>query len=119
LTGIDYRELLRRASVGDDQFVGRVLAHNTVVVGGAGVDARTAALIRVGALVALDAHLPSYLSAVEAAWAAGAMPEQVVGALLAVTPLVGTSRAVSAAPTLGLALGYDVSSALEEFDPRL
>jgi hypothetical protein len=37
-----------------------------------------------------------------------------VGALIAVMPVVGVARVVSAAPNLGLALGYDVGAALEE-----
>jgi hypothetical protein len=31
--------------------------------------------------------------------------------------VVGVARVVSAAPKLGLALGYDVAAALEEFGP--
>jgi hypothetical protein len=37
-----------------------------------------------------------------------------VGVLLAVVPILGEPRVVSAAPKLGLALGYDVGAALEE-----
>jgi hypothetical protein len=36
------------------------------------------------------------------------------GCLLAVVPILGEPRVVSAAPKLGLALGYDVGAALEE-----
>ena len=32
-------------------------------------------------------------------------------------PVVGVARIVSAAPKLGLALGYDVAHALEELSP--
>jgi hypothetical protein len=33
--------------------------------------------------------------------------------MVAVTPIIGVARAVSAAPNLALALGYDVAEALE------
>ena len=33
-------------------------------------------------------------------------------------PVTGAARVVSSAPKLGLALGYDVETALEQFDPR-
>jgi hypothetical protein len=36
-----------------------------------------------------------------------------VGCLIAVAPIVGLARVVSAAPELALALGYDVDAAVE------
>jgi alkylhydroperoxidase/carboxymuconolactone decarboxylase family protein YurZ len=71
------------------------------------------ALVCVGALVAVDAPVPSYVSAVAAAFACGVTKDEIVGALVAVMPVVGVARAVSAAPKLGLALGYDVGVDLE------
>jgi 4-carboxymuconolactone decarboxylase len=47
---------------------------------------------------------------------AGASYDEIVGTLIAVMPIVGVARVVSAAPNLGLALGYDVSAALELVD---
>lgn len=78
------------------------------------LDAKTHALVRVAALIALDAALPSYLWAVEHAHGAGATDDEIVGCLVAIMPAVGAARAVSAAPRIGLALGYDVAEALEE-----
>ena len=49
----------------------------------------------------------------EVALASGATYDEIVGILIAVAPAVGLGRVVSAAPELGLALGYDVASALE------
>jgi len=62
----------------------------------------------------MNAAPASYMSAVEAALGNGATREQVVDALIAVLPVIGSSRVVSAAPNLALALGYDVDAALEE-----
>ena len=56
------------------------------------------------------------MSAVDAAGEAGVTHEEIVGALIAVLPTVGVARVVSAAPNLGLALGYDVGEALEAFE---
>ena len=47
------------------------------------------------------------------AQAAGASVDEVVGSLIAVAPIVGLARVVSAAPVLALAIGYDVDAALE------
>jgi 4-carboxymuconolactone decarboxylase len=53
------------------------------------------------------------MNSVEAALRAGVSYDEIVGVLVAVLPLVGIARVVSAAPNLGLAIGYDVSEALE------
>ena len=39
-----------------------------------------------------------------------------MGTLVAVAPLIGVARAVSAAPKLGIAIGYDVDAALEKLE---
>ncbi len=54
----------------------------------------------------------------EAARAAGATDDEIVGVLIAVAPTVGLPRVVSAAPCVALALGYDVEAALEGSDDR-
>jgi alkylhydroperoxidase/carboxymuconolactone decarboxylase family protein YurZ len=80
------------------------------------LDAATRSLVRVGALVASNAGAASYRADVERALAAGATPEQLVDALVAVGPVVGLARVVSAAPRLASALGHDVDEALECID---
>ena len=56
------------------------------------------------------------MSAVDAGLEAGASYDEIVGVLIAVIPVVGVARVVSSAPNLALALGYDVSEALEVVD---
>lgn len=80
------------------------------------LDERTAALVRVAALIALDAPPTAYRREVVAARAAGATLDEVVGALRAVGPSVGMARAVAAAPGLARALGIDLDRALEAVD---
>ena len=77
---------------------------------------KTHALVRLGALLAMDSASSSYQATVEAALAAGATVDEVVGTVIAVAPTVGLARVVSAAPELALALGYDVDAALEALD---
>lgn len=67
-------------------------------------------------MIALDAGSTSYQCTVAEAVAAGATFDEVVGVLLAVMPATGVPRVTSAAPKLGLALGYDVDEALESID---
>jgi alkylhydroperoxidase/carboxymuconolactone decarboxylase family protein YurZ len=53
---------------------------------------------------------------VDRALAAGATVDDVVDTLKVVAPMVGLVNVVSAAPTLALALGYDIDAALETLD---
>ena len=108
----DYKVTLRRLTVRDDGFVGAVLEeHSSPEL--SGLDPRAHALVRIAAMIALDAAPPSFMSAVSSGLDAGLTREEIVGTLVAVTPIVGVARVVSAAPNLGLALGYDVADALE------
>jgi 4-carboxymuconolactone decarboxylase len=112
----DYKLTLRRLAVRDDRFIGALLSEERANATLAGIDERSHALLRIAALIAVDAAPPSYMSAVEAGLRAGATYDEMVGTLIAVMPIVGVARVVSAAPNLGLALGYDVSEALELVD---
>ena len=78
-----------------------------------GLDARACALVRLAVLIGDDAAAASYMHAVESCVAADATVQDIVGTLVAVIPAAGGERSVSAAPKLGLALGYDVEGALE------
>jgi alkylhydroperoxidase/carboxymuconolactone decarboxylase family protein YurZ len=108
-------EVLRKLAIRDDALLQRVLAEEQCGrPAESSLDPKTHALACVAALIAMDATSPSYLCAVEAARSAGASDDEIVGCLLAVLPILGEPRVVSAAPKLGLALGYDVGAALEE-----
>ena len=54
------------------------------------------------------------MEVIEAALQCDTTVDEIVGVLIAVMPAIGVARVVSAAPKLGLALGYDVGNALEE-----
>jgi alkylhydroperoxidase/carboxymuconolactone decarboxylase family protein YurZ len=108
-----HEETLRRLSIRDDAYVQALLGQESANVGASALDGKSHSLVRLGALVALDATPASYLSAIESARAYGASDDEIVGCLVAVLPAVGVARVVSAAPKLGLALGYDVDAALE------
>mgnify|MGYP003557384021 FL=1 len=61
----------------------------------------------------MNASPAAYMDSVNAALRAGASREEIVGTLIAVLPTVGVGRVVTAAPNLGLAMGFDVAHALE------
>jgi alkylhydroperoxidase/carboxymuconolactone decarboxylase family protein YurZ len=109
----DYKLILRRLALRDDRYIHAVLAEECASPVLSGLDERTHALVRIASMIALDAAPPSYMSAVDAGLDAGLTMDEVVGTLIALIPVVGAARVVSAAPKLALALGYDVSEALE------
>jgi 4-carboxymuconolactone decarboxylase len=82
----------------------------------AGLDPKTQALIRLGGLVAMGAAPTSYQWSAAAALDAGASAEDVVGALVAVAPISGFARVISATPEVALAIGYDIDQAFEALD---
>jgi 4-carboxymuconolactone decarboxylase len=74
----------------------------------AGLDSRTFALVKIAALIALDAPPSSYLWQVPNALDEGASAEDILGVLFAVAPQVGGPRIVAAAPEIMLALGLSL-----------
>ncbi len=109
----EHEDTLRRLSVRDDEFVEQLLGDTRANETVSRLDGKTHALVRVAAMVALDAAPPSYMDAIRSAQRFGASCDEIVGCLIAVIPVVGVARVVSAAPKVGLALGYDVEAALE------
>jgi len=81
------------------------------------LDEKELMLVRIAALVAVDAPPASYLLNLEAATELGIQLEDVRGVLAAVAPIVGTPRLVHAAGNIFRALGaaYEMAE-LEEFD---
>jgi len=80
------------------------------------LDPKTAALLVAGAAVAVGSSAVCLEWSVTRALAAGASEDEIADVLLAIAPVAGLSRIVSAAPDLAIALGYDVEAALEEPD---
>jgi len=104
---------LCKIAIADDKYVEEVLSNDRANLTASTLDAKAHALVRLGALIAIDAEAPAYMWTLQAARRAGASDDELVGCLLAALPLLGVARIVSAAPKLGLAMGFDVASALE------
>ena len=110
---VSTEEAFRRLTIGEPRFLenlGDAEGTDRVVKV---LDARTEALLRVSALIAIDAPASSYRSAVEAAQRTGVRLDDLLAVLLSVAGTVGSARVISAAPRIALAAGYDVEAALE------
>ena len=80
------------------------------------LDLGTLVLVRIAALVAVDAPAVSYLLNLEAANEVGIDAEQVRGVLAAIAPIVGTARVASATGKIVDAL--DVAIEVAELDAQ-
>ena len=101
-------DALAALAIGDTDFLGEAADMREQLRAGSSLDAKTFSLVKIGALVALDAGPASYVWQVQAALDAGATPQEILGVLTAVAPQTGMPRVVAAAPEIMLALGLDV-----------
>ncbi|MFD0635136.1 carboxymuconolactone decarboxylase [Catenulispora yoronensis] len=79
-----------------------------------GMEPHTLILTRLAALVAMDAPPISYLAHIGAAQATDVTAEQVQDLLVAIAPIVGTARVMSAAGHITQAMGFAIAVAVEE-----
>ena len=113
---VRYQETLRRLTMIDEGFVegqaglGLGLGETTAL------DARTAALLRLAAAVAIGSPGVCLEWSTGRALAAGATEDEIADVLVAIAPVAGLGRVVAAAPEVAIALGYDVAAALEQPD---
>ena len=92
------------------------LSMNADAVEASSLDPKTLMLVRIAALVAMDAPPVSYLLNLEVAGEVEVDAEDVQGVLAAVAPIVGTPRVVSAASKMVRALGIKLD--LEELEAK-
>lgn len=104
-------EMLSGLSQGDVELVTEALTLREEARASTGLDERTYGLVKIAALIALDAPPASYMWQVANALDGGATPEDIVGVLKAVAPQVGGPRVVAAAPELMVALGLSLPDA--------
>jgi alkylhydroperoxidase/carboxymuconolactone decarboxylase family protein YurZ len=82
------------------------------------LDAETLMLVRIAALVAVDAPPASYMMNLAAAKEIGINEEQIRGVFAAIAPIVGTARVASAMGKIVRAVGLaiDLAEMEEEFE---
>jgi hypothetical protein len=78
------------------------------------LDAQSLLMVRLAALIAVDAPAASYLLQVEPAAEVGITLEMVQDVLVTVAPIVGTAKTLSASAKIIEALGLAIELALEE-----
>jgi 4-carboxymuconolactone decarboxylase len=108
VVGADTHQTLTGVATGDVTLLDEVLGLREAQLESSGLDSRTFALVKIAALIALDAPPASYAWQVANALDDGATPEDILAVLRAVAPQVGGPRVVAAAPEIMLALGLSL-----------
>jgi 4-carboxymuconolactone decarboxylase len=101
----DTHEALLGISVGDVDILDTAIGLRGLSREATGLDGRSFALVKIAALIALDAPPASYAWQIANALEEGVTPEEILGVLRAVAPQVGGPRVIAAAPEIMLALG--------------
>jgi AhpD family alkylhydroperoxidase len=107
-----YQETLRKLAIFDEGLA--EAGFGPRLAGSAALDAKTAGLLQVAVSVALGSSAVCLQWGTARALAAGATKDEVAEVLLAIAPVAGLGRVVSAAPKVATALDYDVEAALED-----
>jgi 4-carboxymuconolactone decarboxylase len=113
VVGADTHQTLSGISTGDVTLLDEALGLREAQRERTGLDARTFALVKIAALIALDAPPASYAWQVANALGDGATPEDILAVLRAVAPQVGGPRVVAAAPEIMVALGLSLPDGAE------
>jgi alkylhydroperoxidase/carboxymuconolactone decarboxylase family protein YurZ len=107
-TYCQHEEFLRRLAINDESTVRSLFGDSILDSNCVELDAKTTALVRLAAVVALDSRPTTVQWSVSAALAAGASEDAIVDVLVAVVPVLGSAQFGMAAPVLAAALGYPV-----------
>jgi 4-carboxymuconolactone decarboxylase len=113
VVGADTHQTLSGVATGDVSLMEELLGLREAQLERVGLDGRTFGLVKIAALIALDAPPASYAWQVGNALAEGASPEDILAVLRAVAPQVGGPRVVAAAPEIMLALGLSLPEGVE------
>ena len=113
---VRFQETLRMLAIFDEGFVES--GFGPAQAGTPALDAKTVALLQVAVSVAIGSSAVCLEWSTARALAAGATKDEIADVLLAIAPVAGLGRVVSAAPSLATALEYDIDAALEEPDDQ-
>jgi len=111
-----FQETLRRLAIIDEGFVEDQAGLGLGLPASQLLDPKTAALVRVAALVAIGSPEVGLEWSITRALAGGATDEEIVGVLVAIAPVAGVGRVVGAVAGVAAGLGYDVEAALMDPD---
>ena len=98
-------QILEQMAQNNPQLIEQLIGTQVQNIQNSGLDPKTHALVRLGALVAVGAPAASFAWQVSMARESGATADEIAGVVVAVAPAVGMPRAVAAAPHIMEVLG--------------
>src|SRR5438270_803149 len=113
VVGADTHQTLSGVATSDLSTLETMLGLREALLESTTLDSRTFGLVKIAALIAVDAPPASYAWQVANALDEGASPEDILAVLRAVAPQVGGPRVVAAAPEIMLALGLSLPEGTE------
>jgi len=105
-----YQETLRRLAIFDEELV--AAGFGLDLTGASALDLKIAALLQLAVSVAIGSSAACLEWSVGRALAAGATKDEIADVLVAIAPVAGIGRVVSAAPQVATALEYDIEASL-------
>ena len=114
MTRAETRDVLAGMSGGEPEAIAKAVGVRDGRLDSSTLPDTTVALVRIAALIAMDAPPASYGRQVGAAFESGASAEDILNVLRAVAPQVGSARVIAAAPELMLAMGMSLPGCTEE-----
>jgi alkylhydroperoxidase/carboxymuconolactone decarboxylase family protein YurZ len=99
---------LMSLAMGEDGILAEAMQMREQLRADSHLEPKTFALVKIAALIALDAPPASYLLQVQGALDAGATAQEILGVLTAIAPQTGMPRVVAAAPEIMIALGLEL-----------
>jgi 4-carboxymuconolactone decarboxylase len=103
-------DLLRRLAFNDEKALSMVLTRRLGGDEEASLSPKVELLVRLAALLAVEAGTPLLRDTVAQASAEGATSAEIVSVLVAIGPAVGLASLVACAPRLAMAIGYDLEN---------
>ena len=112
-------DLIRRLALNDERAVAAVMVPSTAGATALPekLDAKTEALVRLGAVLASNGTTATCRLSAEQARRAGATDQEMIGVLVAVGPAIGLARLVGVARRLALAIDVEIAGDPETEDP--
>jgi 4-carboxymuconolactone decarboxylase len=109
----DTKDALAAIAIGRSELLTQATDLREMLREDSGLDPRTFAMVKIAALVAMDAPPASYLWQVGEALDAGVTPRDIVGILAAIAPQVGIPRVLAAAPEIMVSLDLELPSEVD------
>jgi 4-carboxymuconolactone decarboxylase len=107
------KDMLASLAVGQTDVLEQAADLRGLLREGSGLSPRSFAMVKIAALVAVDAPPASYMWQVREALTAGVTPRDIIGILAAVAPQVGIPRVLAAAPEIMVALDLDLPGEMD------